>query len=534
MEKNWKFVIRLHLLLQSSMFLTTDAFKILVFYPTPSLSHQRPIMALTERLVQKGHELFVVSPNAVPGLEHYANYTYVDISFSYKYFSDKKENETVVLQQEISKWAYVQTHEKVANIHRAQFLSEAFFQFQRRVISEKIKFDVVIAESYSIPYTCAITRMVSNGTPLISMTTFSADFGVQKRISNVPHFSFVPTLMSDYTDRMSLWQKIENWLSYKYLSWRMEGQMLKAARQFIRDAYGNESERLVDGCWESVSLSLVTSNSLYYYPRLLGPNIIETGPLHLKTPAKLPKNLQEWLNGAEKGVIYFSLGSNMKAKSLPVQVRANFLRMFDELPAGYRVLWKSEDIDEAVRKPHNILMQDWVPQDSVLAHPNVKLFITQGGLQSFQEAVHFGVPMVGIPLFVDQGCQVSKIVDAKIGVRLSPKDLHSFEKIKTAVESVLYDESYQRNIRKLSAISRDFSSVALDKATFWVEHVARHGGAAHLRPSMVDANLIQYLCLDIISIFMAVLLVISFILFKGCESVIEMVSNFSIAKVKKG
>lgn len=79
-----------------------------------------------------------------------------------------------------------------------------------------------------------------------------------------------------------------------------------------------------------------------------------------------PQNLQEWLNGAEKGVIYFSLGSNMKAKSLPVQVRANFLRMFDELPAGYRVLWKSEDIDEAVRKPHNILMQDWVPQDSVL------------------------------------------------------------------------------------------------------------------------------------------------------------------------
>lgn len=73
-------------------------------------------------------------------------------------------------------------------------------------------------------------------------------------------------------------------------------------------------------------------------------------------------------------------------------------------------------------------------------HPSVKVFITQGGLQSFQEAVHHAVPMVGIPLFSDQRCNVAKIVDAKIGVRLSPEELHSFEKIKSAIDKVLYDK----------------------------------------------------------------------------------------------
>lgn len=46
--------------------LQTGAFKILVFFPMPSYSHQRAILSLTERLVSDGHELFVISPNAVP------------------------------------------------------------------------------------------------------------------------------------------------------------------------------------------------------------------------------------------------------------------------------------------------------------------------------------------------------------------------------------------------------------------------------------------------------------------------------------
>lgn len=43
-----------------------EAYKILVFYPTPSYSHQRAIISLTERLVKDGHQLFVISPNVVP------------------------------------------------------------------------------------------------------------------------------------------------------------------------------------------------------------------------------------------------------------------------------------------------------------------------------------------------------------------------------------------------------------------------------------------------------------------------------------
>lgn len=36
------------------------------------------------------------------------------------------------------------------------------------------------------------------------------------------------------------------------------------------------------------------------------------------------------------------------------------------------------------------------------AHPNVKLFITHGGLHSIEETVYNAKPIVGIPFFADQ------------------------------------------------------------------------------------------------------------------------------------
>lgn len=38
----------------------------------------------------------------------------------------------------------------------------------------------------------------------------------------------------------------------------------------------------------------------------------------------------------------------------------------------------------------------------ILAHPNLKFFITHGGQLSTIEAIHFGVPIISIPVCGDQ------------------------------------------------------------------------------------------------------------------------------------
>nr|XP_018896852.1 PREDICTED: UDP-glucuronosyltransferase 2B7-like [Bemisia tabaci]XP_018896854.1 PREDICTED: UDP-glucuronosyltransferase 2B7-like [Bemisia tabaci] len=479
----------------------SEAFKILVLYPTPAVSHQRPIMALTERLVRDGHELFVVSPNVVPILANHSNYTFVDVSFSYQYYahSTEKKDDVADLQRKLSKYEVLSFFVPYADIPRKQFLSEEFLNFKKRVESENLRFDAVIAQTFSLPYAAPMSRILTKNAPIITMSSFVIDHFAEDLLGSVMHLSFVPSIFGHYTDRMSLWQKLENWVSHRYLMSRITEIMEAGARRYFTEAYGPQGGDLVDGCWESISLALITSNAMYFYLRRLGPNVVEVGPLHLTRPEVLLQNLQEWLDGAGRGVIYFSLGSNFRSASLPKDVINNLLKVFEALPNGYRVLWKFEVDSEDLGQHDNVLIQKWMPQQSVLAHPKVRVFMTQGGLQSFQEAVHYGVPLVGIPWFGDHECQVSKMMDAKIGERLAPEDLYSVEKIKEALERVLYDDRYLKNMRKLSSISQDFTSQALDKAVFWVEHVARHGGASHLRPSTADATLSEYFCLDLIS-----------------------------------
>lgn len=52
------------------------------------------------------------------------------------------------------------------------------------------------------------------------------------------------------------------------------------------------------------------------------------------------------------------------------------------------------------------------------AHKNCILFITHGGLLSTTEALHFGVPMIGIPVFGDQFVNVERVVQKGFGLKV--------------------------------------------------------------------------------------------------------------------
>jgi glucuronosyltransferase len=73
----------------------------------------------------------------------------------------------------------------------------------------------------------------------------------------------------------------------------------------------------------------------------------------------------------------------------------------------------------------------------------VRLFITHGGLLSKQEAVHRGVPMVGIPIYGDQALNMAKIVSAGLGVLLESKNITTGS-VLWAVQEVLENPRYSK------------------------------------------------------------------------------------------
>jgi len=49
-------------------------------------------------------------------------------------------------------------------------------------------------------------------------------------------------------------------------------------------------------------------------------------------------------------------------------------------------------------------------------HPNVKLFISHGGISGVYEAVDAGVPVLGFPVFFDQPRNLENLVDAGMAI----------------------------------------------------------------------------------------------------------------------
>lgn len=56
-------------------------------------------------------------------------------------------------------------------------------------------------------------------------------------------------------------------------------------------------------------------------------------------------------------------------------------------------------------------------------HKNCVLFITHGGYLSISEAVHFGVPLVGIPIFGDQPKNLVLVEEAGYGRMLKFRNI---------------------------------------------------------------------------------------------------------------
>jgi UDP:flavonoid glycosyltransferase YjiC (YdhE family) len=76
------------------------------------------------------------------------------------------------------------------------------------------------------------------------------------------------------------------------------------------------------------------------------------------------KDMQEFLDGAKDGVIYFSMGSILKAKDMDVEKVRAFADAFAELPQ--RVVWKWEAETMPGGQPKNVKTGAYLPQQAIL------------------------------------------------------------------------------------------------------------------------------------------------------------------------
>ncbi|XP_001359920.4 UDP-glucuronosyltransferase 2B15 [Drosophila pseudoobscura] len=373
-------------------------------------------------------------------------------------------------------------------------------------------FDVVLAEMIEVP---ALYGMAQHfNATLVGFSSYGSDYRIDSQLGNTSPLSYNPSIMSPRTDRMSFCERLTN--HYEYLVEMLHRQLVHLpAMERMYNKYYPNARQTMDEVLDSFALVLLGQHFSLSYPRPFLPNMIEVGGLHIAhKPQPLPEDIKAFIEGAEHGVIYFSMGSNVKSKDLPQETRDTLLKTFGKLKQ--RVLWKFED-DQLPGKPANVLIKKWFPQPDILAQTNVKLFITHGGLLSTIESLYFGKPVLGLPVFYDQHMNVARARRVGFGLGLDLYNLNE-EDLEEAIHKLLSEPSFAKASAQISERYRDQPQPSLERAIWWTEYVIRHQGAPHLRATSRDLNFIQLYSLDTLFVLVGLpLLLVALLLKVSCR-----------------
>jgi MGT family glycosyltransferase len=175
--------------------------------------------------------------------------------------------------------------------------------------------------------------------------------------------------------------------------------------------------------------------NLYVYPeaadyakqRPLGPSWHRLDSSVRETDAsfELPAEFAE----KPGALVYFSLGS---LGSADIALMKRLIGILAQTPHRYIV--SKGPLHAELDLPDNMWGAEFLPQTSIL--PLADLVITHGGNNTTTEALHFGKPMVCLPLFWDQYDNAQRMAELGYGVRLDPYRV-SPEELRAAVDGLL-------------------------------------------------------------------------------------------------
>lgn len=118
----------------------------------------------------------------------------------------------------------------------------------------------------------------------------------------------------------------------------------------------------------------------------------------------------------------------------------------------------------------NMVGEEFLPQVSVL--PEVDLVITHAGNNTTTEALHFGKPMIALPLFWDQHDNAQRLDETGFGVRLPTYDF-SDRQLSGAIERLLGDDELRERLEAVSG--RLQAHPGNERAAELIERVASTG-----------------------------------------------------------
>lgn len=146
---------------------------------------------------------------------------------------------------------------------------------------------------------------------------------------------------------------------------------------------------------------------------------------------------------SDSALIYLSLGS---LGSADVELMKRLISILGK--TNHRFIVSKGPQHSSFEVAENMYGAEFLPQTKII--PQVDLVITHGGNNTVTEAIHFGKPMIVLPLFWDQYDNAQRVDETGFGVRLGTYSFADSE-LTEAIERLLSDVALKARLAAASA-----------------------------------------------------------------------------------
>lgn len=274
----------------------------------------------------------------------------------------------------------------------------------------------------------------------LSLALTAAGFDAYNMYSNVP--LEIPGFVQ--AEPPTCAQRIINPLLKRYATRTLLSIMLPL-RAAVRAELGMPATRdlgLFNAAASVRQCHIVSGTMALEVERPLPPNWYLSGPQNVDfTEGRFPVKLIEgdeadgrggvgkFLHQAAKAgepVVYVATGTIAKPTQQQVDAITSAMRDVE----GARFVWALPKAchhllpaDLSSWADGKLLILPWAPQQAILSHEAVKLFVTHGGLNSTYEGLSAGQPLIVMPYFADQPVNAQHVVNKGLGAKLDPWSL---------------------------------------------------------------------------------------------------------------
>ncbi|KOB77761.1 UDP-glycosyltransferase UGT44A2 [Operophtera brumata] len=287
------------------------------------------------------------------------------------------------------------------------------------LVKQKPKFDVVVVEQFNSDCALGIAHVL--GSPVVGMTSHVLmPFHYQRfGIPNNP--AFVSFHFLEGGTKPTFYQRVERFILDRYFNMWYTFQQW-SDQNTLAEYYDNIPP--LEELARDIKFLLLYQHHILTGSSLLPANVKEVGGYHVAKAKPLTGDLKKFVDEAKHGVIYISFGSMIKSTTLSDSKKQAILDAMNEFPQ--RFIWKWEDETMTFDK-NKLYISSWLPQVDILGHPNTLAFMSHAGMGGTTESIHYGVPMVAVPIFGDQPANAAAIEESSLGV--SRKGVTSFKSL---------------------------------------------------------------------------------------------------------